>query len=52
MIHQGSDVGSEEDDVGINNLNRGKGATLVEFSDEGENLITVPYFRFDVDEVG
>ncbi len=52
MIHQGSDVGREEDDVGIDKLNGGKGATLMELSDEGENLITVPYLCFDVDEVG
>jgi len=52
VINEGGDVRSQEDYVRINKLNRGKRAMLMELPDEGENLIPVPYFSFNVDEVG
>jgi hypothetical protein len=51
VIHEGGDIRSEEDDLRIKNLDRGKTAVLMKLPDEGENLIPVPYLLFDINKV-
>ena len=52
VIHEGSDIRAEEDDMGIKELNGRESALRMELLDEGDNLIPVPYLLFDTDEVG
>jgi len=52
VIHEGGDIGAEELNGWIKELDGRERALLMESGDESENLIPVLYLLFDTDEVG